>query len=263
MKHVLFEIQDHVGIIKLNSPDVGNPMGEEIAEEMFHLAIHCSENPEIRAVVITGNGPAFSQGGNLKDFVASEELGELIKKVTAYFHQSVSFLKRMNKPLIAAVNGPAAGGGMSLALACDLIYCSEHARFIMAYNKIGFCPDGGGSYFLPRIVGLRRAFELLYTNRELNAQEAKEWGIVNDVLPHDELLPFVIKLAKKLAQGPTEAYGVTKQLFYQSFQESLDTQMALESNYLARLSTSAEGREGVRAFLEKRKPQFLEAIEVK
>ncbi|WP_431026968.1 enoyl-CoA hydratase/isomerase family protein [Lysinibacillus sp. LZ02] len=260
MSKVLFEVQDHVAIITLNSPETGNAVGLEVAEEIFDIAIHCSENPDIRAVVITGAGPAFSVGGNLKSFAADAELGALIKKVTAYFHQTISFFKKMNKPLIGAINGVAAGGGMSLALACDLIYCSENARFVMAYNKIGFSPDGGGSYFLPRIVGLRRAFELLYTNRELTAEEAKEWGIVNQILPQQELLPFVVELAKQMAQGPMEAYGTTKQLLYHSFQESLDTQMALESNYLAARASSAEGREGVCAFLEKRQPRFIDAV---
>lgn len=257
MEKVLLEIQDHVGIITLNSPQTGNAVGLESAKALFDIAVHCSENPEIRSVVLTGYGSVFCVGGNLKTFAETKELGALIKKVTGYFHQAISFFKRMNKPIIAAVNGVAAGGGMSMALSCDLIYASENARFIMAYNKIGFNPDGGGSYFLPRIVGVRRAFELLYTNRELSAAEAKEWGIVNDVLPQEELLPFVIDLAKKLAQGPIEAYGVTKQLIYHSFQESLETQMALESNALAVQATSQEGIEGVQAFLEKRKPQFL------
>ena len=259
MKEVLLEVQDHVAIITLNSPQTGNAVGLQSAKEMFDIAIHCSENPEIRAVVLTGCGSVFCVGGNLKTFAEDKDLGELIKKVTGYFHQAISFFKRMNKPLIAAVNGTAAGGGMSLALSCDLIYASENARFVMAYNKIGFNPDGGGSYFLPRIVGVRRAFELLYTNRELSATEAKEWGIVNDVLPQEELLPFVLELAKKMAKGPIEAYGETKQLIYHSFQESLETQMALESNALAVRATSAEGQEGVRAFIEKRKPDYLKA----
>jgi 2-(1,2-epoxy-1,2-dihydrophenyl)acetyl-CoA isomerase len=176
--------------------------------------------------------------------------------VTSYLHQAISFFARMNKPFLGAINGAAAGAGMSLACACDLVYASDKAKFVMAYNRIGLTPDGSGSYFLPRLVGMRRALELMYTNRQLSANEACEWGIVNQVVAEDQLMDTVLGLAETLAKGPMNAYGETKKLFYHSLQETLESQMGKESLLLAERASSKEGKEGIAAFLEKRNAIF-------
>jgi len=254
---VVLNIQNQVGIITLQRPETGNAIDATLAKELMETAILCSEKDEIRAVLITGEGNKFSVGGDLKSFVQhGEEIGTHLKLVTTYLHAAVSAFARMTKPVIGAVNGVAAGAGMSLACACDLVYASQSARFVMAYNRIGLTPDGSGSYFLPRIIGMRRALELMYTNRQLTAQEAYEWGIVNHVVPDQELLAVAQQIAETLAKGPVNAYGETKKLFYHSFQETLETQMSIEADLLAKRAKSNEGQEGISAFLGKREADF-------
>lgn len=258
---VVLSVENHVGIVTLNRPEVGNALNLQMAKELMDVAIYCSESEDIRVVVITGASNKFSVGGDLKSFVNDEEpIGKHLKTVTAYLHQAVSHFVRMNKPLIGAVNGVAAGAGMSLACACDLVYASDNAKFVMAYNKIGLTPDGSGSYFLPRLVGMRRALELMYTNRMLDANEACEWGIVNAVVEGDQLMDKVTQLAENLAQGPMTAFGATKKLFYHSMQETLESQMSLESEMLAERAMSSEGNEGISAFLEKRKADYIKKV---
>lgn len=258
---VKLTIQNHVGIVTLNRPEAGNSIDLQMAKELMDIAIFCSESEEIRAVVITGAGNKFSVGGDLKSFAEEgEEISAHLKSVTAYLHQAISYFARMNKPFIGAINGVAAGAGMSLACACDLAYASENSKFVMAYNRIGLTPDGSGSYFLPRIVGIRRALELMYTNRILSAKEANEWGIVNWVVSEDKLLETVVELAESLANGPMNAFGATKKLFLNSLQETLESQMSNESLLLAERASSQEGKEGISAFLEKREANFLNDI---
>ncbi|WP_209124914.1 enoyl-CoA hydratase/isomerase family protein [Alkalihalobacillus sp. BA299] len=255
---VVLSVENNVGIVTLNRLEVGNAIDLQMAKALLDVAISCSENDDIRAVVITGAGNKFSVGGDLKSFAKEgEEIASHLKHVTAYLHQAISYFARMNKPFIGAVNGIAAGAGMSLACACDLVYASDHAKFVMAYNKIGLTPDGSGSYFLPRIVGMKRALELMYTNRILNAHEANEWGIVNHVIAEEQLMNVVIELAESLAKGPMNAFGATKKLFAHSLQETLESQMAIESTQLAERSISQEGQEGISAFLEKREPNYF------
>ncbi|MFV8828852.1 enoyl-CoA hydratase/isomerase family protein [Alkalihalobacterium sp. APHAB7] len=257
-QRVVLTVENHVGVVTMNRPEAGNALDLQMAKELMEVAIHCSENDEIRAVVITGVGNKFSVGGDLKSFAKEgDEIGTHLKNVTAYLHQAISYFARMNKPFIGAVNGIAAGAGMSLACACDLVYASNNSKFVMAYNKIGLTPDGSGSYFLPRIVGMKRALELMYTNRMLNAQEANEWGIVNDVVPEADLMNVVMELAENLAKGPVHAFGATKKLFAHSLQETLESQMAIEATSLSERAISQEGQEGIQAFLEKREADFL------
>ncbi|MCM3764468.1 enoyl-CoA hydratase/isomerase family protein [Neobacillus niacini] len=256
--HVTLSIENNVAIVTLNRPEAGNALDLQMAKELMEAAIFCSESEKVRAVVITGAGNKFSVGGDLKSFAAhGEDMSAHLKQVTAYLHQAISFFARMNKPFIGAVNGVAAGAGMSLACACDLVYATDKAKFVMAYNRIGLTPDGSGSYFLPRLVGMRRALELMYTNRVLTAEEAYDWGIVNQVVTDDKLMETVIGLAETLAKGPMNAYGETKKLFLHSLQETLESQMGKESMLLAERASSQEGKEGIAAFLEKREAKFF------
>lgn len=256
-QHLLLERRGHVATITLNRPDAYNALDLGLGRELFHAALEVDEDPGVRCVVITGAGKAFCAGGDVKDFVANlPRIGILIKELTTYLHGAVSRLTRSVKPVIMAVNGVAAGGGFSLALSGDVVVAAESARFTMGYAKIAATPDGSSSYFLPRLVGLRRALDLYLTSRVLSAREALEWGLVTRVVPDAELRSAVDALAHELAAGPTLAIGGAKRLFHQSTWESLETQMELEAQAIAASGHTEDFRAGVTAFTNKQTPTF-------
>jgi 2-(1,2-epoxy-1,2-dihydrophenyl)acetyl-CoA isomerase len=246
-----------VATITLNRPDAFNALNLTLGRELLSVVIELDEEPAVRCIVLTGAGKAFCGGGDVKDFTDNlPRVGALIKELTTYVHGAVSRLVRTPKPVLTAVNGVAAGGGFSLAIAGDLVLAAESARFTMAYSRIAATPDGSSTYWLPRLVGLRRATELFYTNRVLTAREALEWGLVSRVVPDAELREATRRLAEELAQGPTLALGRGKLLFHAATTESLETQMELESQSIARSGHSEDFAEGVRAFVAKRSPVF-------
>lgn len=253
---LLFDVSDSVATITLSRPEVRNAMSSRMAQELMRAALRCDEDPSVRAVVITGSGKLFCAGGDLQEFSDAEDLPALLKEMAGYLHLAVSRLRRMDPPVIAAVNGTAAGAGMSLACCCDLIIAAESARFMMAYTGVGLTPDGSSTYFLPRAVGLRRALDIALTNRAVSSQEAAEFGLVTRVVPDDQVMPEAQALAQKLAAGPTKALGMAKRLLESGLTESLETQMELEARGIADAARTADAREGVAAFLEKRQPQF-------
>jgi 2-(1,2-epoxy-1,2-dihydrophenyl)acetyl-CoA isomerase len=254
---ILFEVKDHVARITLNRPDAANAINVDMAKDMMHASLQCDEDPAIRAVIITGNGRMFCAGGDLKSFAAhGDNLPYHLKEVTTYLHAAVSRFTRMDAPVVAAVNGTTAGAGMSLACACDLVLAAESAKFTMAYTRAGLTPDGSSTYFLPRIVGLKRALELTLTNRLLSAQEACEWGIVTKVVPDVNLQTEAHTLATQLASNATGALGAAKRLLHCGWTETLESQMENETQTIATRAASADGREGIAAFLEKRAPKF-------
>lgn len=256
---VLLDIHDDVAHITLNRPGAMNALDLEMAKELLDVAMRCDETTGVRAVVLTGAGNTFCAGGDVKRFVtegAGEQLPTYVRAITTYLHAAISCLARMNAPVIAAVEGSAAGGGMSLALACDLVIAAESARFTAAYTRIGLCPDGSMTYTLSRLVGMRRALELTLTNRTLNAQGALDWGMITAIAPDGEALPRADELAHQFAQGPTLAYGATKRLIHQGWTESLETQMMDESQAIAAMSATADAREGMTAFTTRRAPNF-------
>ena len=254
---IIYNIKDAVATITLNRPDAYNALNLALARDVFHAILEADEDREVRCLLITGAGKAFCAGGDVKDFADnSDRIGVLIKELTTYLHGAVSRLARAQKPVIMAVNGVAAGGGMSFALSGDLVVATESARFTMAYSKIAAPPDGSSSYFLPRMIGLRRALELHYTNRVLSAREAMEWGLINRVHPDAEFPSAVAALARELAQGPTLAFGRAKLLFHQSTQESLETQMELEAQAIAACGHTEDFRNGVLAFARKQPVTF-------
>lgn len=254
---VLVAVDGPVARITLNRPEAANSLTLPMCRALLQAAIRCDEDPAVRAIVLTGAGERFCAGGDLGHF---SELGDGIaaglKEMTQYLHGAISRLARTAAPVITAVNGAAAGAGMSLAVAGDLALASEDAKFTMAYTAAGLSPDGSSSWFLPRIIGLRRTQELMLTNRRLEAAEALEWGLVNQVVPGDVLLDEAEALARRLAEGPTRAFGTVKRLLSNSFGESLETQMALEAEGIAGCSRSEDGREGIAAFLGRRAPRF-------
>ena len=256
-QNLLLETRDHVATITLNRPEAYNALDLGLGRDLFHATLEVDEDPDVRCVVITGAGKAFCAGGNVKDFADNlPRIGILVKELTTYLHGAVSRLTRSAKPVIMAVNGVAAGGGLSFALSGDVVVAAESARFTMAYSKIAATPDGSSSYFLPRLIGLRRALELYLTNRVLSAREALEWGLVTRVVPDAELRTAVDALARELAAGPTLAIGGAKRLFHQSTWESLETQMELEAQAIAASGHTEDFREGVTAFANKKTPTF-------
>ena len=256
-QHLTVERANHVATLTLNRPDAYNALNLGLGRDLFAASLELDEDPDVRCIVITGAGRAFCAGGDVKDFVdALGRIGAHIKELTTYLHGAVSRFCRSDKPVIMAVNGIAAGGGFSFALSGDLVVATESAKFTMAYSKIAATPDGSSSYFLPRLIGLRRAMELYFTNRVLTAREALEWGLVTRVVPDAELRSAVAALAAELAQGPTKAFGAAKRLLHQSTWESLETQMELEAQAIAASGHTEDFRAGVTAFAQKATPTF-------
>jgi len=254
---ILYEVTDGVARITLNRPEAGHAVNLALAHELLEASIHASEDPDVRAVILDASGTVFGFGGDLKYFDSqSARIGACLKETTAYLHAAISRLHRLNSPVVVAVQGMAAGAGFSLSLIGDIVLAAKSAQFKMAYTAAGLSPDGGSSYFLPRVVGMRRAMELMLTNRTLSAEEALDWGIVTRVVEDDDLADEATKLARKLASGPTRAYGGVKRLLASSFQQSVEAQMEDETRTIAELAQSEDGREGLDAFLNKRKPDF-------
>ncbi len=252
------DIRDGVAWITINRPASYNAIDLQTVKALFDVANRCGDDPAVRCAVLTGAGDqAFCAGGDVPSFQAHQpDIGMFLKEMTTYLHMAVSRFAWMPAPLIAAVNGVAAGAGLSLTAFCDLAIAAEHATFTSAYTRIGLTPDGSSSYFLTRILGTRRAAELYLTNRVLSAGEALDWGLVNRVVPAADLKEEVGKLALELANGPTRAHGGIKKLLQTAPNDSLESQMERETRIIHEMATSRDGREGVAAFVEKRKPVF-------
>lgn len=252
-----FELNQGVAVIKLNRPDAANGITLQLAQELLQAAIFCETDSRVRAVLLTGNGKMFSAGGDLKSFAAfGEQMTTKMKELMVAMHAAISKFNNMPAPLIVAVNGMAAGAGFSIAISGDLVYASEQAKFTMAYTAAGLSPDGSASYYLPRLVGLRKAQELMLENTRLDAQQALELGLLTAIFSADELFEKALAKAQTLAAGPTQAFGSVKQLLSQSFNNSLESQMELEAKLMAAMTQTQDGKEGVSAFVEKRAPSY-------
>jgi len=253
-----FDVRNHVAWITINRPDVFNALNMQAMQELLDIANRCGSDADIRAAVLTGAGDkAYCAGGDVAAFAEDpERVPLLLKEMTTQLHMAVSRFARMNAPLIARVNGIAAGAGISMTACCDLAICVDTAKFTSAYTGIGLTPDGSSSWFLPRMIGMRRTMELYLTNRTLSAQEALDWGLVNQVVTADALTDTVTELAERLAKGPTLAHGGVKKLMQMSLNDSLESHMERETRSIVQMSTTADGLEGVRAFVDKRKPAF-------
>ena len=253
-----FDVQDGIAWITINRPKSYNAIDLDAVKELLDVANRCGSDDRIRCAVLTGAGDkAFCAGGDVASFVENQDdIGLFLKEMTTYLHMAVSRFAWMRAPLIASVNGVAAGAGLSMMAFCDLAIAADHATFTSAYTHIGLTPDGSSSYFLTRILGTRRTAELYLTNRVLSAEEALDWGLVNRVVPADELQAEVEKLASSLAKGPTLAYGGIKKLLQTAPNDSLESQMERETRVIYEMAMGEDGREGVKAFVEKRKPTF-------
>ena len=253
-----FGVRDQVAHVVLDRPYQANVINADVAKELLAAAIECDENPNVRAVLIRGEGPMFSGGGDLKSFAKKgSALPAYLKETTTFLHGAISRFARQSAPTVCAVHGFAAGGGFSLAIASDLVVAAESAKFTMAYTKAGLTPDGSSTYFLARSIGLQRAMDMALTNRVLTAAEALQWGLISRVAADHELVEAAEELARRLASGATWALGTAKGLLHRGLTESLETQMELETRAIADAVRTADGREGISAFLEKRRPSFV------
>ena len=252
-----FETQNRVAVITLNRPDAANGLNAKMASELAHIAGQCKSDPNVRAVVLTAKGRFFCAGGDIKEMEShGDNIGPEIKSLADDLHIAISIFARMDAPLIIAVNGMAAGAGFSLAVSGDLVIASEAAGFMMAYTNAGLSPDGSSSYFLPRLIGLRRTQELMLTNRKLSAQEAQDWGLINKVVEANKLLDEAMTIAKRLASGALKSHAAVKKLLLLTYDNSLEDQMEIEGQTISDCAVSKDGREGISAFTNKRKPDF-------
>jgi 2-(1,2-epoxy-1,2-dihydrophenyl)acetyl-CoA isomerase len=253
---VQVETRGAVALVTLNRPESGNSINLRMAMDLLAAAMTCARNAAVRAVVLSGAGRHFCFGGDLRAVGARAPAGEdYIRELTTYLHAAISQFVRMDPPVIAAVNGTAAGAGVGLVAMADLALCARSSKFNLAYTQAGLTPDAGTTFLLPRTLGLKRTMELLLLNRALPADEALSWGLVNEVVADEQLLPRALEIAERLAEGASGAFGATKRLIAHSL-GAFESQMVLESETIARHAAGPEGREGVGAFLEKRKPQF-------
>lgn len=255
---ILVEREGAVARITLNRPEIGNAIDLPMARALMEAAIACDEDDAVRCVIVTGSGRMFCAGGDVSAFAAAgEKLPAFITEVTVYVHAAVTRLLRMKKPLVTAINGPAAGAGISLAIMGDIALAEPDAHFTLAYSALGLSPDGGASWLLPRLIGLRRAQELCLTNRRVDAEEAAAIGLITRTVPAGTLAAQAMDLAQGMARAATPALGVARRLLLESGNASLEAQLDAESRGISGLSRTAEGREGIAAFLEKRKPDFI------
>lgn len=256
-KHIKFEKQGAIAKIELNRPDAANGLDTLMASELKQAAKLCDGDPELKAVVLSASGRFFCAGGDIKQMLSQgDAVGDAIKSLADDLHSAISILARMQAALVVAVNGVAAGAGFSIALIGDIVLAAESSSFTMAYTRAGLCPDGSSSYFLPRLVGLRRAQELMLTNRSLSAAEACELGLVTRVVADDQLQAQADQVAAELASGARLSTAYVKKLLLASAGNDLETQMELEGQLVAQCAASPDGREGIQAFVEKRKPDF-------
>ena len=258
LETMTFERDGAVAIVKLDRPDAANSLNVPMSEEMLKVATHCDSDPGIRCVVFTGEGKMFSAGGDLHTFAAEGDgMAEYMRYATTGMHMAISRFTRMNAPYLVAVNGVAAGAGFSMAISGDMVFAAESAKFTMAYTRAGVSPDGSSTWFLPRLVGRVKAMQLILMNDLLSAEDALNWGLVNEVIPDDQLMPRVMEVAHKLAAGPTLAYGESKRLVADSFSNTLETQMELETRAIAGLARASEDTvNAINAFTKKEKAEF-------
>ncbi|MBL0389268.1 enoyl-CoA hydratase/isomerase family protein [Tumebacillus sp. ITR2] len=253
---ILYHLEDGVLTIALNRPDVMNAYNQLMGDELYAALKRAEADDAVRVIVLTGTGRAFCSGQDLNmgaDFLNGANLTHDVRE---RYNPLITLMQMIRKPIIASVNGAAAGAGASFAMACDLRIASDKAKFTIAFCKIGLVPDSGASYFLPRLVGMSKAMELALTGDVIDAAEAERIGLVNKTVPADQLEEATRTFAKKIAAGATYALGLTKRSLYQGSDSDLLTVLETEAQYQGMAGRSYDFKEGVTAFLEKRAPEF-------
>ena len=255
MSTVLLHKENGVGYITLNRPDKYNSYNREMALALQGYLDDCEADDEVRCIYLTGAGKGFCSGQDLAEAVnpTPEEFERMVRE---HYNATILRLRKIEKPVIAAVNGVAAGAGANLALACDIVVANESASFIQAFSKIGLIPDSGGTFFLPRLVGMQRAAALMMTADKIMAADAVAMGMIYKCFPDDAFESESKKMAMTLAQMPTKGIGLTKRLLNRSFSNDLQQQLDMEKEVQVQAGGSYDFREGVMSFLEKRKPVF-------
>lgn len=255
MSSVLFHIENGVGYITLNRPDKYNSYNREMALLLQQYLDECAASEEVRCVYLTGAGKGFCAGQDLSEAMnpSPEDFERMVRE---YYNATILRIRNMEKPVIAAVSGVAAGAGANIALACDIVLASASATFIQAFSKIGLIPDSGGTYFLPRLVGMQRAAALMMTGEKVTAAAAEAMGMIYKHFADDEFEAESKKMAIGLASMPTRAIGLTKRLLGSTYSHTLEQQLDFEKTVQMEAGSTADFREGVQAFLEKRKPIF-------
>ena len=255
MNSILTEEKNNVLVVTLNRPEKLNCFNREMALQLIAVLDKAENNNNVRAIIITGMGKAFCAGQDLSE--AIDPNGPGIKKIVGeHYNPIILKIRSIEKPIIAVINGVAAGAGANIALACDIIYASKSASFIQAFSKIGLIPDSGGTYTLPRLVGFNLASALMISGDKLSADDAKNFGIVYKVFDEENLMELSIASAIKIAAMPTKAIGLTKRLLNKTYSNSLEQQLLLEKNLQIEAANTLDYKEGVNAFLEKRNPNF-------
>jgi 2-(1,2-epoxy-1,2-dihydrophenyl)acetyl-CoA isomerase len=255
---ILLDVEENVATVTMNRPEAMNALNLQLGEELVDAMTRCRSDSNVRAVVLKGAGRAFCAGGDLKAFSEFLQADPVtaFRTLASKLHVGIVEVRHMEKPVIAQVHGVAVGAGMSLALACDLTIAAESARFIMAYSRVGLSPDGSSTYFIPRLVGPKKALEIFYTGDSIAAPEAERLGLISRVVPDADLEKETHAFARRLAQGATLALGRAKELVYRSLSETLETQLEHERDFIALSSTTEDFMEGVQAFIQKREPKF-------
>ena len=258
LRTVLLDFEDGVATLRLNRPDKGNAIDERMAADLAEAATQIAERTDIRAVLITGNGPNFTVGGDLGLFAgtAREQLPNRLRRMIDDYHLAIERLTGIDAPVVAAVRGGAGGGGLGLLYAADIVVAADDARFALGYGALGLTADGGNTWFLPRMVGMRRAQELFLLNRRLTAQEALAFGLVSRLAPSAAVETEAATLAAKLAAGPTRAFGAVRRMLRQSFETGLSDQLDAEKDSIVVASSTEDAQEGIAAFAAKRRPHF-------
>ena len=255
MSSILFEQQGNLGFIRLNRPEKFNAFNREMAFGLQQVLDECSANESIRAIYLTGMGKAFSAGQDLSELTGSNPVG-IDKILSEHYNPIVLRMRNISKPILCAVNGVAAGAGANIALCADIVLASEQASFIQAFSKIGLIPDSSGTFFLPRLIGFQKASALMMTGDKVTAMDAEKMGMLYKVYPAEKFEEESIKLAFLISEMPTHGLALTKQALNQSMQHNLEQQLQLEDVLQRQAADTADYREGVAAFMEKRTPLF-------
>jgi len=255
---VEFSVEGGLATIRMNRPEVHNAIDATMAEALYEVAKRCANDPAIRAVLLLGNGRSFTVGGDLA-FLANTKEGELpglLRAMTGPYHDALGTFSRLSVPIVAGVQGAAAGGGLGMMYCADIVVAADNAKIATGFGTLGLSMDGGNSWFLPRLVGMRRAAELYFEDRVLDANEALEWGLVTRVVPVAELQEQALACASRLASGPTRAYGEVRRLYRESLGATLAEQLGAETEALCRTASTADATGAIASFVGKRKPVF-------
>ena len=253
-----YSVADAVATICLNRPDVRNAINMRMVEEILDVAHRITEDDSIRAVLICGNGPALTVGGDIEHFLAGpgEQFGTLFAKMTAPFHEALRMLSRIDAPLVTAAHGAVAGGGLGYVYAADLVIAAEDTKFVTAFAALGLSGDGGGTWHLPRLIGPRRAAEAYLRNRPIEATEALQWGLINEIVPAAELRSRAEAVARELASGPTRGFARMRALLRDAWRNDFPTQLQAETEALRYTGDTADATSAINDFAAKRRPEF-------